>query len=115
MEKLPPGKPPEVDARALILAHVDPNLGGLEVPEVGVLDRVEVLEQPVQAPVLLGGRDGPGVGAHAEPVEHVRVEHAGLRHGREGQGDVDLLAAFGVVAGKPEDVIEVGGAARRSS
>ena len=48
VEKLPPGKPPEVDARALILAHVDPNLGGLELPEVGVLDRVEVLEQPVQ-------------------------------------------------------------------
>ena len=49
------------------------------------------------------------VGRDQYPVQHIGVEHTGLRHGGEGQSDDDFIDAGAIVARKAEDVVEVGG------
>jgi hypothetical protein len=45
----------------------------------------------------------PPVESDPYPVQYVGIEHTGPRHGREGQGDDDLVDAGAVGGGKAEE------------
>ena len=100
----------EPDRGAIGLIDGDSDFRWFQRAEILVLEAFEVFQQPFQAVILFRRTHHASVGRNLDPIQHVGVEDAGLRHGSKREGNDDLFATIEVVAGKPENVVEVGGA-----